>query len=371
MKDKFPAYYSPTSQDFDDLWEKCTFILDTNVLLGLYRYSPETLQELVDTLKILSASNRLWIPHQAALEYHKNRLSVINKENSKYKQISGIVTHHIKALKEDLKKADRIRKNTHAASIVAALDKVIDKSSEEIQQELKKHIDKQPDRTVNDEIRDTLSDLFKGKIGAPYNQTRLDNIYEECNRRYDLGIPPGYDDVAKKGRAKYGDAILWFQIIDYAKEKHLPVILVTDEEKTDWWNPGVKDEPNYDLVQEFMSKTEHLFYLYSTYRFLHWAKKRINPTISDTAIAEIERSKVQDGDRTTSIYTISFDAIDQGDIDKSAIIVKDFEKIFNGFHGEMSEEFASIMLKTLAKRHKFTHDIQIELKKPIFGLEDD
>lgn len=35
----------------------------------------------------------------------------------------------------------------------------------------------------------------------PYNQTRLNDIYEECNKRYDLRIPPGYDDVAKKGRA--------------------------------------------------------------------------------------------------------------------------------------------------------------------------
>lgn len=41
------------------------------------------------------------------------------------------------------------------------------------------------------------------------------------------------------------------------------------------------------------------------------------------------------------------------------------------FLGKCPKNLASKMLKELARRHKFTRDIQIELKKPLSWLEDD
>ncbi len=38
MREKFVAYYQPTGQEFSELWEKCLFVIDTNVLLNLYRF---------------------------------------------------------------------------------------------------------------------------------------------------------------------------------------------------------------------------------------------------------------------------------------------------------------------------------------------
>ena len=38
MRDLFPSYYRPTDEEFKELWEKCTFIFDANVLLNLYLY---------------------------------------------------------------------------------------------------------------------------------------------------------------------------------------------------------------------------------------------------------------------------------------------------------------------------------------------
>ena len=307
MKDEFPAFYRPTKDEFDVLWAKCTFVFDTNTLLNLYRYSPEASQDLINTLKKLSAYNRLWIPHQTALEYHQNRLNVIIKEKSKYKPLSGIIDVNIKNLKDAIKKDDRDRKNTYAASIVSALEKVIDQSSTQIKGELKSLLDSQPDRIEKDEIRDVLSEIFKDRIGKPYEQKKLEDIYKKCDKRYELRIPPGYEDAkdsAKNGRAKYGDAILWLQLIDYAKEKKSSVILVTDDDKEDWWNPETEEkndkQPNYDLIQEFTSMTGKSIFMYSTDRFLYWAKKQIGAEVRDETIAEIKQVKsTQDALDTT------------------------------------------------------------------------
>jgi len=295
MKDKFPAFYRPTAEEFKTLWNRCTFILDANVLLNLYRYSPDTRQELISTLQTLKSAGRLWVPHQAALEYHKNRLGVIINEKSKFKEISNSIDDHMKGLKQDLKKDDRARKNTYTASIITALDRAIDKSFKEINDELSKQIKERPDWIENDDIREKLSELFKGKIGTPYNAEELEDIYKKCQQRYELRIPPGYKDAEeKKGYAKYGDAILWFQIIDYSKENKSPIIFVTDDDKEDWWNPETEDkdkQPNYELIQEFVFKTGCSFFMYSSDRFLFWAKKQIGAKVSDKTIEEIKQVK--------------------------------------------------------------------------------
>lgn len=114
-------------------------------------------------------------------------------------------------------------------------------------------------------------------------------------KRYDLRIPPGYKDPEEKdGQAKYGDAILWFQIIDYAKEKKLPIIFVTRDDKVDWWNTESESkndkQPDYELIKEFTSKTGFAFYIYTTDRFLYWAKKQIGAKISDESIKEIKQT---------------------------------------------------------------------------------
>jgi hypothetical protein len=149
------------------------------------------------------------------------------------------------------------------------LEVAIDKSSKEIKEELVEQIKKRPDWIAKDEIRETLSELLKGRIGAPYKQEEIKDIYEECERRYKLRIPPGYKDAEeKKGWEKYGDAIIWSQIINYAKDKKSAIIFVTGEDKPDWWNPETESkndsQPDYDLMKEFTSKTGCSFYMYTT-----------------------------------------------------------------------------------------------------------
>ena len=86
MKELFPGYYQPTEKEFSKLWNECIFALDANVLLNLYRYSENSTKDFLNILTFLSTAKRLWIPHQAALEYHQRRVGVIG-EQKKYIQI--------------------------------------------------------------------------------------------------------------------------------------------------------------------------------------------------------------------------------------------------------------------------------------------
>ena len=82
MKDLFPGYYYLLSDDdFQVLWQKCIFIFDTNILLNFYEYYKETREDFFELLYTIE--NRLWIPHQVALEYHKNRIKRIIKNIKK------------------------------------------------------------------------------------------------------------------------------------------------------------------------------------------------------------------------------------------------------------------------------------------------
>lgn len=78
MKAVFSGYYSPTEEEFEQLWSECLFVFDTNTLLNLYRYSKESRELLFKVMETIV--DRIWIPHQVALEYHKHMLVEINNQ---------------------------------------------------------------------------------------------------------------------------------------------------------------------------------------------------------------------------------------------------------------------------------------------------
>jgi hypothetical protein len=67
-----------------------------------------------------------------------------------------------------------------------------------------------------------------------------------------LQIPPGYRDKnpKKEGFKKYGDGVLWFQVIDYAKSQKKTIILITDDQKDDWWR--IEKGETLDAITNFV-----------------------------------------------------------------------------------------------------------------------
>lgn len=100
MKEQFKGFYSLSDDDYGELWRNATFILDTNVLLNLYRYREDTTKQLIDVIEKLKG--RVWIPYHVALEYQRNRLKVIGSQNSKFSSVKKVVQDGAASIQNDL-----------------------------------------------------------------------------------------------------------------------------------------------------------------------------------------------------------------------------------------------------------------------------
>ncbi|MEH2460905.1 PIN-like domain-containing protein [Nostoc sp.] len=296
MRDLFPGYYQPTEQEFAELWKECIFSFDTNVLLHIYRYSAKTRERLFDILQKLQ--QRIWIPYQIGWEYHKNRLDVISQQSKAYDKIVKILEDNLKiekigSLKKDLdtyKKHPLIDVKQIILTVESSIQKVIKIVKDDLQYSKIKH----PDLIKNDEFHDKIIDLLNGRIGN--NKDKLKDIYNWAEERFKYCIPPGYEDAKKPVPDKYGDAITWFQLINYAKSEKKPIIFVTDDDKEDWWlkGDGKTISPRPELVQEMLSEAGVRFHMYSADRFLEYAEDFLKLPNQPEVIEEAREIRIQD-----------------------------------------------------------------------------
>jgi hypothetical protein len=105
--------------------------------------------------------------------------------------------------------------------------------------------------------------------------------------RYRNYVSPGFKDDNKEGTQKYGDLIIWKQILSFAKDNNKPIILVSNDKKSDWCI--VEDDdllPSPDLLKEFRDYSEQEFYICSFDKFLYAIKKDLNIEIKNRLIEE-------------------------------------------------------------------------------------
>lgn len=281
MRDKFPGHFRPSSEEFQAIWRECIFAVDANVLLNLYRYSAETRKALEDAL--LSVADRLFLPHQAAREFLKNRLSVTAGQADEY---ARAITK-IKEISENLA-------NTKKHPFLVEQE-LIDFSSlvPKLLEQLEKQRQAISSRLSNDEILEFVSTTFDSRTGAGFDEDRLKDIEEEGDARYQSETPPGYKDGKKDASGdryrKYGDLIIWKQLIDKSKECAQPVIFITDDKKDDWWQEqsGRTIGPRPELREEFISDTSKNFWMYTVDKFVEEAARAANTTVDESTIAEI------------------------------------------------------------------------------------
>ena len=299
MRDLFPGYYQPTEQEFDELWKECIFSFDTNVLLHIYRYSPKTRERLFDILEKLQA--RIWIPHQVGYEFHKNRLNVISSQSNAYDKLVKILEDNLKIEKisnlnkdidnfeQSYRKHSTIEVNKILVDIKTKIKESIKAIIESVKDDVKDLKDDHPDLLKEDLFLDQMISILDGKIGNPYSNP-LD-IYKLSEERFQYIIPPGYKDKDDKDKSVpdiYGDAILWLQLIDYAKSEQKPIIFVTDDDKEDWWVKSNRKtiRPRPELVQEMLTEAGVKFYMYSADRFLDYAQKFLHLSPQPEVIEE-------------------------------------------------------------------------------------
>ncbi|MEX1214387.1 PIN domain-containing protein [Saccharospirillum sp.] len=286
LKKLFPGHFKLTREEYQYIWDNCLFVIDTNVLINLYRYSDSARNEL---LKIFGKiDGRLWMPYRVAEEYLSNRLSEISKQSKEYD-----------ATEKEIDKLKRSLENSRKHPFVS--DRTLKKANklfDEIAKELKENKELHESRFQNDDIQDRISSLFSGNIGSGFSENELVKLISEGEKRYKEKIPPGYKDQVKDGssdsfRSKcrvYGDLIVWKEIIGMAKDQKRPVIFVTDDQKEDWWREveGKTIGPRPELIEEFKAETGQDFLMYVASSFIERASKKFDEPVTEKVVEELK-----------------------------------------------------------------------------------
>ncbi|GAA6203939.1 PIN domain-containing protein [Thalassotalea sp. SU-HH00458] len=282
----FKGYYRANDETVKEIWNGGKIIPDANVLLNLYRYSDDARDAFLNLLN--NHNERFWLPHQAAHEYFQNRPTVINEQSKNY----DVTLKDINDLYNSFN-----QKNRHPflqSELLSEVEELFDKLNKHLEHAKKSHID----RLNDDEIQKRITDIFGQRVGQPFSQEKLKELFEEGKARYQSKIPPGYEDAQKNDnerdlvgqQRRYGDLIMWKQIIDYAKEHQTPVVLITEDTKEDWWlkPAGRTLSARPELLKEFHDETGQEILVYRTESFLHNATNFLSEDVSNEVIEEIK-----------------------------------------------------------------------------------
>ena len=345
MKHSFKCFYDVTdSVGLEKIWKdnNTIFILDTNVLLNLYSFQPNSRKDFFRVLN--SIQDRIWIPFHVGLEFQKNRLNIIKKRRNIFNDLNKSIENLAKTVSFDKKPFTTLQtqfslKKNHpqvSQKLNTSFQK-IDELFNKLQKELKTYLDEiqsEVDNTDNEKlyvnshdfIREEIDSIFtENKVGKhTFNtQEKLNTLYKEGTQRYENKIPPGFEDAKEKGeeefhfdgltyKSKFGDLIIFKQIIEYAKKNEIKnVIFISEDRKEDWRHIeqqngektlGARFELKKELYEE--AKVEN-FLIYQIEEFIKKTDEYLDIKIEKETLTSIKRTleneKVEDSQKTKNI----------------------------------------------------------------------
>ncbi|MFD4906575.1 PIN-like domain-containing protein [Kitasatospora purpeofusca] len=264
--DGFEAQRTPTEDNYRAVLRNGLVVLDTNVLLDLYRMNTRVREDMLTVLK--SIAPRIWVPHQVQLEFWSVRQSedLISHHDEKASTAKNTLRQAISRSRNALNEwVSNVHLGGEALDIADPMYKKLEQAErlfESIVQMLESQAakDKVPGirNTNKDPVIQALEQLLRGRIGAPYSSQRYDEEVSRAKERADQRIPPGYKDFEKKDDDKRaaGDYLVWRQLLDEALLRKVDVLFVTRDIKEDWWrNIAIKNArlPRIELVDELRS----------------------------------------------------------------------------------------------------------------------
>ncbi len=300
LKDKFPEFYDASCyklspQQLAAFRRWCTIALDASFLLSLYVYTESTRLDFLDALEALK--NQIWLPHQAAYEYEKNRISKIELQiaisQDVRKALRSGMGELVKGTRKPLQKV--CGDIQHPFVSLTPARRRLDETIQEVEKELKAAEKAYSEFLIDDPVRKRLNEITKGRIGDPYSSEELEDIYRGGFWRYDRGQPPGYMDARgrkeKLGVEKYGDLVVWHQLLDRGRLTGRSVLLVTNDLTEDWWqDEGDRTAgPRVELIQEMRRNASVRFLLNDSPEFFSWASTHLERQAKTASLDEVRR----------------------------------------------------------------------------------
>lgn len=290
MKSKFEGWYPKDSEQIAAIWKTAIFVPDANILLHCVRHPQHVRDELLRLFAALGQS--LWIPYQVGLEFHRNRLDVEKAAWDAYEQVERDCEKAINQARDRLRQL-RAHPTINIEKELAALDTFIADFKGRLTTAKEEH----PTDDISNVV-DQLSELFNGRVGEKWSAAKLSDIKKEGEARYARKQPPGFLDSKKDGDEyrKFGDLIIWKDMMEKATTEKRPIIFISDDVKEDWWwiHRGQKKGARPELSEEFRAVSAQEFHMYEFSNFIRVAAKH-HPEFKD-GVEAIEKSLQHDSD---------------------------------------------------------------------------
>ncbi|EJF39671.1 hypothetical protein HMPREF1141_1952 [Clostridium sp. MSTE9] len=315
MKNKVGYYFDLTSAEKASVWDSGYFIFDTNVLLKLYLLTDKARGKIFDAMNVFNS--RIWMPHHIAYEFATNRYLKINESRKRYTN----EFNNIENLFNEMQTKLNLQNDNPE----------LDKIHEDLKAWLTNHqkTNLPFESYSNDPLADKILEIFDGKIGDEFTTEELSELKVEGEMRFKAKIPPGYKDYDKikcksdTDKELYsennflGDLIIWKQILNFALSTNKDIILITEDEKEDWWYnvSGEKIGARLELRREFTQKTHQRFLIYNISGFLHYFNEYIEKQhpgieqIPDSILKEVSVSEQRTLKDDISIYRTRYSPI--------------------------------------------------------------
>lgn len=285
MRNEFAWYLNSSSVAARRAWETAILTVDTNVLLDLYRYHTKTCESILTALE--SFSERVWLSHQAATEFFRNRKKVISSLEKTFRDAALGLDDLDKTLAGGISKlkAHRLIPTPILDDLSSVISDAVTKARGNLDDVTKEH----PKYLDEDPVLERLLKLFDGRVGPAPSEDRHTELLAEGRRRHEAKIPPGYLDK-KEGDRSFGDYLLWAQTIDHGRTAAAPIIMVTSERSDDWWQTesGKTLGPRQEMIEEFWRATGQPIFLYQTEHFFRVANELAGRKVSEEAVADIK-----------------------------------------------------------------------------------
>lgn len=286
--------------------QEYVIIMDTNVILNLYKFTPETISSLIDVFK--ENTEDFLILNQVYREYIRNIDKIREEEINRYLNLKEELCKKIDDTVGQVKKTFATY-NKYLIPEVSDIQNELLQSLSELQKANKQTLDKignnhkQQSQCIskeNDIVLGFVEQVRENRIQKEFTTLELMKIYEEGEIRYKYKIAPGFTDKNKsekdksgkdKGlssseQRKYGDLVIWKEILRFIKGKKINLIFLQNERKSDWFESGKIAKV---LLEEFEENTElgSQFFMMSFEKFIEEAQKFYS--IPMNAYAEVQK----------------------------------------------------------------------------------
>lgn len=282
LRDQFEHFYLPDEQAVATAMKTGLVTPDANVLLALYRFQSEARDELFGALEKLG--ERLWIPHQVGLEFHRNRLNVMYEQQEFFSRTEQELDRLVEGMRGKVR--------AFGARIALSEDQVagVEENIRQLQERVTRLVLGAAEANVytgghaSDEILARIEALLGSRVGEPMEKAELEAAREEGMRRVDADLPPGYMDKRKPDPT--GDYLIWRQLMNEAKVSKLPVLFITDDRKEDWYRRehGLILGARHELREEMAQEAGVPLHMMTTETFLRLARTHLNAAVSEETV---------------------------------------------------------------------------------------